>query len=239
MNTQHAAAVSLALAALVALAALPAHAAEPNALTPEERAAGWTLLFDGKSFDGWRGYGLRGLPEAGWIIEDGLLKTVAKVKGKELITEKTFVDFELTWEWRVEPGGNNGIKYLVTEDRPKAPGHEYQMLDDARHPDALRGETHKTAAFYDVLPPAPDKPVRPAGKWNASRIVVRGNHVEHWLNGQKVLAYELGSDALKAALAESKFKSFPDFGTKIPGHIMLTYHNDACCFRNIRLLEIK
>lgn len=229
----------IAALALAALAIPPAPAAEPNTLTDEEKAAGWTLLFDGQNFKGWRGFRILGLPEAGWAIENGLLKTVPKVKGKELITQEKFDDFELSWEWRVEAGGNNGIKYLVTEDRPKAPGPEYQMLDDEKHPDALRGDTHKTAALYDVLPPAQDKPAKPAGEWNTSRIVVRGNRVEHWLNGAKVLAYELGSDALKAALAKSKFKDFPDFGTKISGHIMLTYHNDACWFRNIKIREPK
>lgn len=231
---------SAALIATLTLAALgisSQHAAEPNTLTDEEKASGWTLLFDGTTLEGWRGYRLDGLPDAGWKIEGGLLKTVPQVKGKELITEKKFGDFELAWEWRLAPGGNNGIKYLVTEDRPKAPGHEYQMLDDEKHPDAIRGDTHKTAAFYDVLPPAPDKPVRPAGEWNASRIVVRGTQIEHWLNGQKVLTYELGSEAVKAALAKSKFKAFPDFGTKITGHIMLTYHNDECWFRNIKVRQ--
>ncbi|MCC6356687.1 MAG: DUF1080 domain-containing protein [Verrucomicrobiae bacterium] len=228
-------AILLALAAAVNLAG----AAEPNSLSSEEKAAGWSLLFDGTTLKGWRGYGLSGLPEAGWMIEGGLLKTVPKVKGNELITERKFRDFELSWEWRVAPGGNNGIKYFVTEDRPKAPGHEYQMLDDERHPDAIRGDTRKTAAFYDVLAPAPDKPVKPAGEWNASRILVRGNLVEHWLNGRRVLTYELGSDSLKAALAKSKFKSFGDFGTKIPGHIMLTYHSDECWFRSIKVRAIE
>jgi hypothetical protein len=236
MKTSHAIIATLALAA----SGLPLLcAAEPNTLTAGEKAEGWSLLFDGSTLQGWRGYKLTGLPEAGWEIKDGLLKTVPKVKGTELITEKKFGDFDLSWDWRVAEGGNNGIKYFVTEDRPKAPGPEYQMLDDSRHPDALRGDTHKTAAFYDVLPPAADKPVKPAGEWNTSRLVVRGNHVEHWLNGKKVLAYELGSEEVKAGLAKSKFKSFEDFGTKIAGHIMLTYHNDECCYRNIKIRELK
>jgi hypothetical protein len=213
--------------------------AADNTLTPEEKAAGWKLLFNGKNLDGWRGYNLPGLPDAGWKVEDGLLKTIPKVKGRELITREQFDDFELSWDWRVEPGGNNGIKYFVTEARPKAPGPEYQMIDDEKHPDGQRGGTHQTAAFYDVLAPAADKPVKPGGEWNTSRIVTRGNHVEHWLNGRKVLEFELGSDAVKAGLAKSKFKSFPDFGTKSKGHIMLTYHQDECWFRNLKLRELK
>jgi hypothetical protein len=114
------------LVALHTLAASTAPAAD-NTLTPAEQAAGWKLLFNGKNLDGWRGYTLKGLPEAGWKVEDGLLKTVAGVKGKELITVEKFDDFELSWEWRVAPGGNNGIKYFVTEARTKAPGPEYHI----------------------------------------------------------------------------------------------------------------
>ena len=223
---------------LAALTSLSLHAAD-NQLSKEEKAAGWKLLFNGKNLDGWRGYTLKGLPESGWVVEDGLLKTVAKAKGKELITEQKFDDFELAWEWRVEPGGNNGIKYFVTESRPQAPGPEYQMIDDAKHPDGQRGGTHQTAAFYDVLPPAADKPVKPGGEWNSSKLVVKGKHVEHWLSGKNVLTYELGSAEVKAGLEKSKFKKFPDFGEKISGHIMLTYHQDECWYRNIKLRELK
>jgi hypothetical protein len=212
---------------------------KPNTLTAKEKAAGWRLLFNGTSFDGWRGYRQTGPPASGWEIKDGLLKTVPKVKGSELITAQKFKDFELSWEWRVAPGGNNGIKYFVTEDRPGAPGHEYQMIDDAANADAKLGEKHATAAFYDVLPPSQDKPLKPGGEWNLSRILVQGNHVEHWLNGKKVLEYELGSEPVKAGLEQSKFKKYPDFGTKIEGPIMLTYHNDECWYRNIKIRELK
>lgn len=235
-------ATSRALVGAFALAALGppgAGAAEASALSGAERSEGWTRLFDGKTFEGWRGYRKESLPDAGWVIEDGCLKTVPKVKGGELITTKKFGDFELRWEWRLAEGGNNGIKYFVSEDRPKAPGHEYQMLDDARHPDALRGDTHKTAAYYDVLPPAADKPVKPAGEWNSAAIVVKGDRVEHWLNGRMVLAYNPAGVETKAALAKSKFKDFPDFGPKAPGHIMITYHNDECWLRNIQIREFK
>jgi hypothetical protein len=197
------------LFALVLLALPVQTAAAPtsalNTLTAAEKAAGWQLLFDGRSLDGWRGYRRDTLPQAGWEIEDGTLRTVAKVKGADLITRRSFGDFELSWEWRVAPGGNNGVKYFVTEDRPQSPGHEYQMIDDARYPGKL-GATHLTAAFYDVLPAAADKPIRPGGEWNTSRIVVRGTHVEHWLNGTKVLAYELGSEPVKDGIEKSKFK---------------------------------
>jgi len=208
----------------------------PNTLTAAEKAAGWQLLFDGRSLDGWRGYRRDTLPETGWDITDGILRTIPKVKGGELITRKTFSDFEFTWEWRVPPGGNNGVKYFVTEERPQSPGHEYQMIDDVGYPGSLTPQ-QLTAAFYDVLPAAADKPLRPANEWNASRLVVRGMRVEHWLNGRNVLTYELGSDAVKAGIAKSKFKGHPGFGEKIDGHIMLTYHQDECSYRNLKIRE--
>jgi hypothetical protein len=224
--------LALSLAPQPGVGAKPA----PNTLTAAEKAAGWQLLFDGTSLDAWRGYKRETLPESGWELKDGALRTVAKVKGVELITRKKFNDFEFAWEWRVAPGGNNGVKYLVTEERPQSPGHEYQMIDDAGYPGKL-GPNHLTADFYDVLPAAADKPIRPAGEWNTSRIVVRGARVEHWLNGKSVLTYELGSAAVKAGVEKSKFKGHPGFGEKIAGHIMLTYHQDECWYRNLKIRE--
>jgi len=209
-----------------------------NTLTAAEKAAGWQLLFDGKTLDGWRGYRRDALPDNGWEVKDGTLRTVAKVKGSELITRQQFTDFELAWEWRVAPGGNNGVKYFVTEARPQSPGHEYQMIDDSGYPGKL-GPNQRTADFYDVLPAAADKPIRPAGEWNTSRVVVRGPRVEHWLNGKHVLTYELGSAAVRAGIEKSKFKGHPGFGDKIAGHIMLTYHQDECWYRNLKVRETK
>ena len=209
-----------------------------NTLTTEEKAAGWKLLFDGKTLQGWQLYNKKAAPEAGWKVEDGILKKLAKQRGGDIVTEKTFDDFDLTWEWRIAAGGNNGLKYLVTEARPSAPGHEYQMLDDDTHPDGKVGPKRQTASFYDVLPPSGNKSLKPVGEWNSSRVLIRGNHVEHWLNGAKVLEYELGSDVVKAGVAASKFKNAAGFGTKITGHIMLTDHGDECWFRNIKIREL-
>ncbi len=228
----HALSVMLALA----LAFQPTASTPPQALAPPD-AAGWQTLFDGQSLDAWRGYRRDTLPESGWEVSDGVLKTVPKVKGGELITRQTFRDFELEWEWRVAPGGNNGVKYFVTEARPSAPGHEYQMIDDTGYPSKLT-PLQFTAGFYDVLPAATDRAVRPAGEWNTSRIVVRGARVEHWLNGQHVLTYELGSPEVKAGIAASKFRNEAGFGEKIDGHIMLTYHQDECWYRNIRVRRL-
>ena len=228
-------------AALLAAAFLVqiASAAEPvNVLQPDEKVQGWRLLFDGHSLQGWHLYTKKAAPEAGWKVEDGLLKKLAKVRGGDIVTDATFTDFDLTWEWRVAAGGNNGVKYLVTEQRATAPGHEYQMIDDTGHPDGKLGAKRQTASFYDVLPPAADKPLKPVGEWNSSRILVQGNHVEHWLNGAKVLEYELGSEAVMAAVAASKFKNSVGFGTKIKGHIMLTDHQDECWFRNLKIREL-
>lgn len=214
-------------------------AAQPlNTLTAEEKAAGWKLLFDGQSLQGWRLYGRKTSPEAGWKVEDGLLRKLPKQRGGDIITEAKFEDFDLSWEWRISAGGNNGLKYLVTEERTAGPGHEYQMLDDAVHPDGKYGPKRQTASFYQVLAPTADKPLKPVGEWNASRVLIRGNHVEHWLNGAKVLEYELGSEAVMAGVANSKFKNAPGFGTKIRGHIMLTDHQDECWFRNIKIREL-
>ena len=228
------------LVLVVALASsVFAGAAAENQLTAAEKSAGWELLFDGRTFHGWRGYRQKGPPEAGWAIVEGTLKTVPKVKGVELITDRTFTDFELSWDWKIAVAGNDGVKYFVNEDRPKAPGHEYQMIDDARHPDGKIGPLRQTGSFYDVLPPAADKPLREPGEWNTSRILVRGKHVEHWLNGKKILAYELGNSAVKAGLAKSKFNDQPGFGDKITGPIMLTYHQDECWFRNLKIRSPK
>jgi len=227
------------LALTLSAATLAAEETEKfNTLTAEEKGGGWKLLFDGKSTQGWRSYRKNTFPDKGWVVEDGLFKKVAKVHGGDIVTDARFEDFELRWEWRVAPGGNNGIKYLVSEERPGAPGHEYQMVDDQRHPDAAKGLKRVTASFYAVVPTPESRPSKPAGEWNDSRVVVKGNQVEHWLNGAKVLEYELASEALKAAIAESKFKDAAGFGTKLKGHIMLTDHGDECWFRNIKIREL-
>ena len=230
---------AVAMMAFVALLTMTASAAQPiNTLTDAEKAAGWKLLFDGRSLQGWRLYGKKAAPESGWKVEDGILKKLPKQRGGDIVTEAKFEDFDLTWEWRITAGGNNGVKYLVTEERTSAPGHEYQMIDDDGHPDGKLGAKRQTASFYEVLAPAADKPLKPVGEWNSSRVLVRGNHVEHWLNGAKVLEYELGSEAVKAGVASSKFKNAPGFGTKIKGHLMLTDHQDECWFRNLKIREL-
>jgi hypothetical protein len=146
-----------------------------------------------------------------------------------------FDDFDLRFEWRVAPGGNSGIKYFVTEDRDGPIAHEYQVIDDARHPDAKIGPHRATGALYDAIAAPADKKLKPAGEFNDGRILVNGQHVEHWLNGGKIIEYELGSPALMAAKAKSKFKDVAGWGEKLKGHILLQDHGDEVVYRNIRI----
>ena len=200
---------------------------------------GWVALFDGKSLQGWRGYRQADASNTRWRVEQGLLTLPARAKGEttrsvDLVTTDTYDRFELEFEWRVSPGGNSGVKYFVLEDMNSAVGHEYQIIDDERHADAKLGEERQTASLYDVLAPAGRK-LRPAGEWNTGRVVVHEAHVEHWLNGARVLRYELGSAALKAAIADSKFKDVARFGTLQKGHIRLQDHNDQVWYRSVRI----
>ena len=230
---------SLALVCALALSSVSLVAAEINSLTPAEISAGWKLLFDGKSLTGWRNFKKKEPPKQGWVVEAGILRKVSTASGGDIITDQTFDDFDLQWEWRISRKGNNGIKYFITEERGSAIGHEYQMIDDEGNSDGKIGPKHQTASFYDVLPPRQDlKPLKLPGEWNHSRVLVQGNHVEHWLNGTKVLEYELGSDLVKSEVAKSKFKSVAGFGTHIKGHILLTDHQDECWFRNIKIREL-
>jgi len=221
---------------VVAWAAAPARAGEarPNTLSPEEKAADWRLLFDGQSPSAFRAFGRPSFPSRGWVVEDGWLKKVGGVRGGNIITREVFTDFEFKWEWRLPPRGNNGVKYFVVESRGNL-GHEYQMIDDTKRDRGKGG----TAAFYAVLAPGPHPPIKLAPESNHSRVVVRGNHVEHWLNGQKVLEYECGSPIVMANVARSKFKHVRDFGKKLTGHIMLTDHGSTCWFRNLKIRVLK
>ncbi len=212
-------------------------AGELNSLTNAEEKAGWQLLFDGKDLNAhWRNIGQKAVTGKGWVIEKGILvKQEGKAAGN-LLTRRTWTDYEFTWEWKIGPKGNNGVKYMVLEKRG-AIGHEYQMIDD-RH--WQQKPMSQTGTFYVVLPREVKlaEPVR-IDKWNQSRIKVQGKKVEHWLNGQKILTYSLGSDRVLEGVAKSKFKKFPGFGKKVTGHILLTDHKDRCEFRNLKIREIK
>jgi hypothetical protein len=236
--------VSLVAALTVAglAAGLRAGEARDNQLSGKESKQGWELLFDGKSLGKWRGYQKPDMTGLRWAAQDGCLG-VPDNDGKDtrgardIVSIKPYRDFDLTWEWRISPGGNSGLKYLVTEDRPAALGHEYQMIDDSKHPDAQKRDSRRTGSFYDVLP-APAARPRPAGQFNQSRVLVQGNHVEHWLNGAKILEYELDSPALRTAIASSKFKDVEGFDKPRRAHILLQDHGNAICYRNLKIREL-
>ena len=233
-----------ALATAVLATAVPAardNGSAPNTLTDAEKKAGWILLFDGHSLDGWRAYKKSDAAGLRWKIDDNSLSLPAQTepgtRAGDILSKDTFEQFELSVDWKVAPGSNSGIKYFVLEDRDSAIGHEYQVIDDERHPDAKVGPHRQTAAFYDVLP-ASDRPLKPAGEWNSTRIVVRGQTIEHWLNGKKVLQYELNSPALNAAIEKSKFKGIERFGKRQNGHLLLQDHGDQVWFRNIKIRRL-
>ena len=226
-----------------------------NTLTDAEKAAGWQLLWDGKTGDGWRSPKTDAFPTKGWTIKNGVL-TVHENGGEEsagggdIITRQRYSQFELQVDFQLTPGANSGIKYFVQPNlspidkktgRPtgvgSAIGLEYQVLDDLRHPDAKLGRNgdRTLASLYDLMPAATTKRPNPIGEWNTARIVVRGNHVQHWLNGQLVLAYDRGSPEFRDAVALSKFKNIPDFGEWADGHILLQEHGNQVSFRNVKI----
>src|SRR5438874_3478968 len=229
--------------------ALPA----PNTLTVAERGAGWRLLFDGSTFNGWRGLGYDSVPSAHWKIENGAIKKIASgqvprmpdgqpAAGGDLMTKGTYRDFELSWEWKISPAGNSGVKYNVSEEisMANAPNHaalgfEYQMLDDNLHEDN-KIPSHRAGALYDLIPPNASKSLKPVGEWNSSMILFRGNHGEHCLNGSKVVEFDLGTPLMDFLLALSKYHSIPNFGQRRAGHIVLQDHGDEVYFRSIKIL---
>ncbi|MEP6618236.1 MAG: DUF1080 domain-containing protein [bacterium] len=228
----------------------------PNELTAAESAAGWHMLFDGKSFAGWKGLGYDSVPTAHWKIVDGSIMKVAKnnvpkmpdgqpANGGDLMTTGTWRDFELVFEWKVVPGSNSGVKYNVSEElsmkasgNHAALGFEYQVLDDSLNDDN-KVPSHRAGALYDLIPPNDEKHLVPVGQWNRSRIILRGNHGEHWLNGKMVVSYDLGTPRLDALLAASKYKSIKGFADRRAGHVILQDHNEAAYFRGIRIRELK
>ena len=226
-------------------------ASEANTLTAEESAAGWKLLFDGRSLAGWHIFQQSGELKGGWRVADGALvnpKSNGRPNGSggDIVTDAKFTDFEFRFEWRISPAGNSGIHYFVDESRaPTKPlyagdtghspvGFEYQVLDDAKHPDGKRGPTHRAGALYDLFA-AEQTTLKPVGEWNEGRITVRGNHVEHWLNGAKSAECDLGSAAYQEVLAKSKYHVVPGFGTKIATPLALQDHGEEVAFRSLKI----
>lgn len=212
----------------------------PNTLTEAERAAGWRLLFDGTTTTGWRGFKRSEFPAKGWTVEDGCLRHLPKGGGGDIVTTDQFEDYELTWEWSINAGGNGGLKYFITEDRAEAIGHEYQMMGEPDLAAIRRDPRHATGSFYEVVPVNPEAfPLRAPGAWNQSRLIVHGKHIEHWLNGVKVVDYELGSERVQQGIAKSKFRNVAGFGTHFRHRILLQDHGGDVRLRNLKLLPAK
>jgi hypothetical protein len=211
-------------------------AGEPNTLSAEEKAAGWKLLFDGTTTTGWRGIEKDDMT-AGWVAEDGTLHR--KSAAGDIITTAKFEEFDLQFEFKMTPKCNSGVKYFIREKRDGglgAVGHEYQVVDDGSADDGLK-PIHQTASLYDVIPPQNAK-LNTIGEWNSGRILVKGNHVEHWLNGVKVVEYELGSDELKKQVETSKFKKSPYYVDRIQTPILLQDHGHEVWFRSIKIHDL-
>ena len=211
----------------------------PNTLSEEERAAGFRLLFDGQSTSGWRSFRGSDFPAQGWVVEDGCLRVVSGAGGGDVVCAETFADFEFRFQWRVAPGANSGVMIRVSEE-PDATwysGPEYQVLDDSAH---APGENTLTsaAALYGLYVAESANPF-PAGQFNRSRIVARGDHVEHWLNGRLVVEAEIGSEDWNRRLAASKFASMPAFARSSRGHIALQDHGDDVWYRDLKIRPLE
>ena len=217
------------------------------ACTPKdaEQAEEWRPLFDGESLSGWHGY--NGASLESWTIEDGAIKSVG-TEGNygsdmraDLVTDDEFTDFELRIDWKATEGGNSGIMYGVIEDERYdaawKTGPEYQLVDDVGFPEELEA-WQKAAANYAMHAAAADKPLKPVGEWNTSRIIVHGNHVEHWLNGAKVLEFERWNDEWQTLKNAGKWQDAPDYGSAATGHIVIQDHGSVFWFRNVMIREI-
>lgn len=221
----------------------------PNTISAREEAEGWSLLWDGKTTQGWRGARLDVFPESGWTIENGVL-AVDKGDGGEstgggdIVTVGTYGDFVLKVDFKITAGANSGVKYFVKPDMNKGEGSaigcEFQILDDQRHPDAKMGVNgnRTLGSLYDLIPAEKSDSYFRSGDFNTAMVVVRGNHVEHWLNGVKVVEYERNNQMWNALVAYSKYRDWPDFGNHAEGHILLQDHGDRVSFRNVKIREM-
>lgn len=223
----------------------------PNSLTKYEMKNGWQLLFDGSTTKGWRSARTDSFPEKGWEIKDGAINVLPfkggeSANGGDIVTEEQFSAFDLTFEFKYAAGANSGVKYFVTlseKNEGSAIGLEYQVLDDKLHPDAKAGRdgNRTLASLYDLITAQKqDRFLKPVGQWNQGRIVVySNNHVEHFLNGIKVVEYERGSPAFRELVAISKYKAWPNFGEAPKGFILLQDHGSAVSFRSVKIKVLK
>lgn len=221
-----------------------------NRLTENDVKDGWELLWDGETKKGWRGAKLDHFPEEGWVIENGELIILSsggyesRTAG-DIVSEKQYDNFEIKLEFKITEGANSGIKYYVNTDLNKGEGSsiglEFQILDDLRHPDAKLGNhegSRTIGSLYDLIQADTSKYVKPIGQWNAAHIISNNNHVEHWLNGMKVLEYERKSDSYRKLVSESKYVTWPQFGEADRGNILLQDHGDLVSFRTIKIKQL-
>ena len=220
-----------------------------NTISEREAKEGWKLLFDGKTTNGWRGAKLDKFPAKGWVVENGILKVLAgnggeSTNGGDIVTTRTYRNFILKVDFKITKGANSGIKYFVDPSMNKGAGSaigcEFQILDDLRHPDAKLGVkgNRKLGSLYDLIPAPANKPFD-INQFNTAMIVVRGNHVEHWLNGVKLLEYERNNQEWNALVAYSKYKHWPNFGNFTDANILLQDHGNEVWFKNVKILELQ
>ncbi|MBR2073061.1 MAG: DUF1080 domain-containing protein [Alistipes sp.] len=222
---------------LVCGASFVATAQEHNTLTKKERKAGWQLLWNGRDLSGWKSNSPNGDMNKGWKAVDGELVIMAGSGAGDIITEKRYHDFELSVDFKITEGANSGIKYFIGENG--SIGCEFQILDDENHPDAKMGfnGNRRLGSLYDLIP-ADGWALVAKRDWNTARIVVRGNHVEHWLNGVKILEYEKNNDMWDTIVSHSKFAKVENFAGGDGGHILLQDHNDEVHYRNLKIREL-
>jgi hypothetical protein len=218
---------------------------KPYVLSDEERAAGWRLIFDGKNNYGLRGLTFNDFINRGWRIDRGSLFCLKEVRdmgnmtGGHLITQDTYNDFEFAFEWKLSVSGKSGIMYFAT-GTPKQPlGMVYTIMDDVHNPDGLKGgPIRRTGSLYNIIAPAAEKKLNGPDEWNQGRIVVQGNHVEHWLNGGKVVDYTLGTPEFAKEVAASGLKPWKGFGQKFKTSIVILDDGEEVEFRNLRIRPI-
>lgn len=203
------------------------------------------VLFDGTSTDAWKDIKSESFPAHGWVVKDGILTVLPKTEqqegGHDIVTKEQFSNFELELEVRLSEGANSGVKYMVVDSYPGKKGQylglEYQLIDNEKHADALLGRdgNRKMATLYDIFPVAGQLTINPPGKWNKVKVIVNGNHVEHWLNGGKAIEYNRDSDNFKEMVRLSKYNELKEFGQQSQGHILLQGHGNEVSFRNISI----
>lgn len=219
-----------------------------NTISPAESKDNWKLLWNGTTNEGWRGARIDNFPQKGWVMQDGILKVLRSdggesTNGGDIVTKKQYKNFILKVDFKITEGANSGIKYFVDPGMNKGAGSaigcEFQILDDEKHPDAKLGVkgNRKLGSLYDLIPAPDDKPFK-KNDWNTAMVIVKDNHVEHWLNNKKIIEYDRNTQMFNALVAYSKYRDWPNFGNSPTGHILLQDHGDEVWFKNVKIKEL-